>query len=290
VGPRCTLRAGSMDAGTISRLRMAVAAGTAAAAAAVALVASAGSAGAGEPDPEPLLPDLVVLRPADIGIVKSASKRNLVFSHTTANRGLGPLEISPDLSTTTCAEGGEDGRQADQFVYSDGNGSGFFERGADGEPGARSVGCMVYHPAHLHYHFKDFALYQLYRERTGRLVRTSDKTSFCVADYVAWDLEREGAAQDAAYGPENCATDDGTHGLSVGWADLYVAGTPGQELDVTGLRRGRYCFVAITDPEDRLDEDGTRANNVRQVRLGLRPGRGIAKRLNDPCRTPPPVV
>lgn len=284
-----------MDAGTISRLRMAVATGAGAIAAALALVTSAGSAGAG-PVATPLLPDLVVLRPADIGIVKSASKRSLVFSHTTANRGLGPLEISPDLETTTCGDSGENGRQADQFVYHDENGSGRLERGTagppddDGPPDARPVGCMIYHPAHEHYHFKDFALYQLYRERTGKLVRTSDKTSFCVADYVEWRTDLPNADPEPFYGPENCATDDGTHGLSVGWADLYGAATPGQELDVTGLRRGRYCFVAITDPEDRLDEEGTRANNVRQVRLGLRPWRGIAKRLDEPCRTPPPAV
>lgn len=285
-----------MDAGTISRLRVAAAAGAAAVTAAIAPVASAGSADTGAPAPQALLPDLVVLRPADIGIIKSGGKRSLVFSHTTANRGLGPLEISPDLETTTCAEGGENGRQADQFVYSDTNDSGSLERGAagppadDGPPDAEPVGCMVYHPAHEHYHFKDFALYQLYRERTGKLVRTSDKTSFCVADYVEWDLDRPHAEPFPFYGPENCATDDGTHGLSVGWADLYGPGTPGQELDVTGLRRGRYCFVAITDPEDRLHEDGTRANNVRQVRLGLRPWRGIVQRVAGPCRTPAPDV
>jgi len=274
-----------MDGGVIHRLRIAGVVGVLGLSGGAMLALAPGPAGAVSPAPT-LLPDLAVPKPHEILIERRNRRATLRFSHTTANRGDGPLEISPDLSTTTCTEGGEDGREAYQYVFRDLDRSGAFERNADGPPEGRPVGCMIFHEPHNHYHFKDFALYELYRERTGRLVGTSDKVSFCVFDLAPLASGLPGAA--AYYDFSNCDKDDGTHGISVGWADTYGAATKGQELDVTGMRRGRYCLVSIADPEGRLDEKpGGKANNTRRVRIAMRPGRAFVKKLPTPCRSTP---
>ncbi|MDQ3571369.1 MAG: lysyl oxidase family protein [Actinomycetota bacterium] len=274
-----------MDGGVTKRLGIAGAVGASGLSLAVLAVA-VGPAGARVPAP-PLLPDLSVSQPRQILIERTNQRAKLRFSHTTANRGDGPLEISPDLTTTTCTEGGENGREAYQYVFRDRDGSGVFERSSDGPPEARHVGCMIFHEEHDHYHFKDFALYELYRERTGRLVGASGKVSFCVFDLSPLGSGLPGAER--YYEFSNCDKHDGTHGISVGWTDTYGAATKGQELDVTGMRRGRYCLVSIADPEDRLKETtGRDANNIRRVRIAMRPGRAFVRKLDTPCRSATP--
>jgi Lysyl oxidase len=270
-----------MDAGRSGRLRMAGAVLALGFLSVTALSLGARSAGAGEPAPA-LLPDLFVPKPAEL-FVDSGKRTILRFSHTTANLGKGPLEISPDLTRDNCSGNGDDNYYAHQYVYRDTNGTGEFERGDDQAPEKRDVGCMFFHEPHNHYHFQDFALYELYRERTGNLAATSDKVSFCV-----FDLQRMPGlpGSDPFYFGSNCDRSDGTHGISVGWADVYGAFTPGQELDVTGKRRGRYCLLARADPEDRLDEvAGGNTNNVLRLRIALRPRKGFVKRLDGPCKS-----
>jgi hypothetical protein len=271
-----------MEAGSAGRLRIAGAVLVLGLFGVAALSLGARSAGAGNPAPA-LLPDLIVPKPAELFIDKLGKRAILRFSHTTANIGRGPLEISPDLEASNCSSDGEDWFDADQYVYRDTDGSGAFERGVDEAPEKRPVGCMYFHEPHDHYHFRDFALYELYRERTGNRVATSDKVSFCVFDLQEYNGDLPGAEQ--FYSGSNCDRSDGTHGISVGWADVYTSSTPGQELNVTGKRRGRYCLVAKADPDNRLDEQGSTANNVRRLRIALRPGRGIVRRLDGRCKS-----
>ena len=62
----------------------------------------------------------------------------------------------------------------------------------------QEVGTMVWHPApsHNHWHFNDFATYELLNEDKTRAVR-SGKESFCLANTDAVDLTGEGAAWEA---------------------------------------------------------------------------------------------
>ena len=270
-----------MEAGDrTGRLQLAAAVSVLGLLAVVALSLGARSAGAGDPAPA-LLPDLFVPKPSEL-FVDTGKRTILRFSHTTANLGKGPLEISPDLESDECAQSSPDWFDADQYVYRDTNGTGEFERGADQAPEKRDVGCMFFHEPHNHYHFQDFALYELYRERSGNLAATSDKVSFCVFDLQEINGDLPGAEQ--FYAGSNCDRSDGTHGISVGWADVYGAFTQGQELDITNKRRGRFCLVAIADPENRLDEVGS-ASNVRRMRIALRPRKGFVKRLAGPCKS-----
>ena len=291
-----------MDAGGAKRIAGGAAVALASATVSLTLIAG-GHAIAGSGTGEPLMPDLVVEDPHEIVLVKEGErstagrrKRTLQFSHTTANLGEGPLEIYPDLEQTGCAGEGSDSHTAYQALYLDGNSNGEFDPADDTLTDTREVGCMQFHDAHNHYHFEEFALYDLYRERTGVLSATSDKISFCVYDYQnaagAAENPLPGQPETPAYDFRNCDRSDGTHGISVGWQDTYRSNTPGQSLSVTGLRRGRYCLVASADPGDRLAESASgEANNSTEARIRIKKKRATlsgapVKRLSGPCRYP----
>lgn len=265
------------------------------------LLLSSSAANAGGPSGPSLLPDLVVEQPRQIVLQRSegTKKTFLRFSHTTANTGQGPLEIYPDLSTDTCGDAGDRGRVAYQAIFQDsdagGPPDGVYDRKEDTEAIAEPVGCMVFHDIHNHYHFDDFALYELYRMKSGRLRENSDKVSFCVYDLTRPYPDLPGSPAQAFYDFLNCAADDGTHGISVGYADIYGPATPGQEFDVSDRRPGRYCLVARTDPADRLEEvaAGGEDNNTRAVQIRVNKknatdtGRPVPV-LNKPCAAPTP--
>jgi Lysyl oxidase len=250
--------------------------------------ATAGSGGTGDS----LLPDLIVEPPEDILLQGTPKKTFLRFSHTTSNVGQGPLEIYPDLDDEDCQDRGDRALVAYQTIYQDANDSGTFQRGVDTETTQSPVGCMIFHDIHNHYHFEDFALYELYRMTSGKLKETSDKVSFCVVDILNTHPEIPGAGA-PYYEFANCLTDSGIHGISVGYADIYGTGTPGQEFDVSDRNPGRYCLVARTDPADRLDEvpTGGEDNNVQTVQIRLNPKNASkfgspVDQLDEPCSPP----
>ena len=131
---------------------------------------------------------------------------------------------------------------------------------------------MIFHDIHTHYHFEDFAQYELYRVKSGELKEISDKVSFCVVDILNTHPGPPTPPRIPTTSFENCQTDSGIHGISVGWADIYGSGTPGQEFDISDRKNpGRYCLVARTDPADRLDEiaTGGEDNNIQTVQIRM---------------------
>jgi hypothetical protein len=260
-----------------------------------ALIAAGPSAYAGDPSDPGLLPDLVVESPSDIVLerARDSQKVYLRFSHSTANTGAGPLEIYPDLSTNRCGPKGRRGRVAYQAIYHDQNSDGEFSRAIDSHTTNAPVGCMIYHEIHKHYHFEDFARYELYRLDTGRLAEVSKKVSFCVVDSHKYQPTLPGSPENPYYRFEDCEDSAGTHGISVGWSDKYGAGTPGQEFDVTRTREGKFCLVTRADPTDRLAEveTGGEDNNIQTVAIRMNPkrasrdGRAVTT-LDEPCAPP----
>ncbi len=261
------------------------------------LLLSTSDATAGNPSGASLLPDLIVEPPGDIRIQGAPASKEIFlrFSHTTSNVGQGPLEIYPDLDDEDCNDRGDRALVAYQTIYEDGNSSGTFQRGVDVETTQNPVGCMIFHEIHSHYHFEDFAEYELYRMGTGALKATSDKVSFCVVDILNPHPDVPGAADDPFYSFGNCQTESGIHGISVGWADIYGAGTPGQEFNISALKRpGRYCLVARTDPINRLQEvaAGGEDNNIQSVQIKVNKknaaefGQQVPV-LDEPCSPPP---
>jgi hypothetical protein len=277
-----------------ARVRLAVATAFGSALGSVLLVALASpGAHAGAPA---LLPDLVTLGMSrhDIVVEKRGKHRFLRLSNTVGNKGTSPLDIMGETPSGDCAE---NEFNAVQRFFVDSNTNGHYDPGDDmADPGEWiRFGCMTFHdaPGHLHWHVLDFARYQLRRAKTGRLVE-SKKVGFCVIDteqpFPALPGSPEGP-QYPAKGTEGCGglNDEGeptppeSEGLSIGWADVYFFGLPGQSMDITRLRRGRYCLISKADPTNLIAESND-GNNTHTVRLKLRPRKLRFKKLPGPCQ------
>ena len=112
------------------------------------------------------------------------------------------------------------------------------------------IGCFIFHPQHNHWHFEEFERYELRRIKSGKVLASSEKVSFCLLDTGTFGSFP--GTPGPHYGPCN---EDVTMGLSVGWYDIYQSNLFGQELDVRGIPAGRYCLAMAADPADRIDRD-----------------------------------
>jgi len=199
------------------------------------------------------LPNLVPLPAFDIAIGQSPSTPSedsvgLRFAAATANKGDFALDLfgQPDEIGVTSAAASQCVDWSSDRVC------------ANRQP----VGRFLWHPDHGHYHFEDFALYELRRFRpNGKvnfkpkgLVATSGKVSFCVID-----VEQDGSPSSPLYlFPYplyySCFAGVGFQGISPGWRDVYSASTEGQEFPLEELVPGRLALVIYSDPVDRLHE------------------------------------
>jgi Lysyl oxidase len=279
----------------VGRVRLAVATALGSVLGCVLLLAIASSPGARAGSPG-LLPDLVTMgiKRSDIVVEKRGRHRFLRLSNTVGNRGTAPLDI-------TRGDPGEFGDCADgeweavQRLFADENSNGYIDGAESHGPPADELpfGCMRFHdaPGHLHWHVLDFARYQLRRARTGKLIE-SKKVGFCVIDTeqpfpkLPGTPEKPYYPQDGGCGgldKEGQPTPPDSEGLSIGWADVYFFGLPGQSLEITKLRRGRYCLISKADPTGLIAESDD-SNNTHTVRLKLRPRKLRFKKLHGPCR------
>ncbi|TDD99002.1 lysyl oxidase family protein [Jiangella asiatica] len=202
-----------------------------------------------------LLPDLHSLPAEDIQItLTDAGTRDLRFSATIANTGVGPLIVAPD-DHAVCPAGQ---RHAAQRVVADVDGDGRFDPAVDRSVKPAPGGCMVDHPTHLHWHFDASASYVLTRPGDDVPIVTSDKVSFCLRD----SHPLEGPARDGAFG--DCDRES-IQGISVGFGDLYRFDLDGQALPLPrDLADGVYCLTLSADPDRLLREldDGDNASTV----------------------------
>ena len=105
----------------------------------------------------------------------------LRLTSASANVGQGKMEIRGG------ADNGDGTQQVYQRVYN-----------SDGTFTDRLAGDFVFHPAHNHIHFEDFAQYNL-RARpddnsVGAIVSDGSKTSFCLEDVDAYNKSLPGRA------------------------------------------------------------------------------------------------
>lgn len=208
------------------------------------------------------LPDLIALPAWGIATHNESGHDLLDFSATVYNGGPGPLVV----------EGFRSGSRLAMSAYQ------FFYRGSR-QVGLVRVGAMHYdaRPTHQHWHFQDFAKYDLIDNR-HRQVRTSGKEAFCLAPTDAIDLLAPGAVPNPGNGDLSTACGDITsiwvrEVLASGWGDTYSQQRAGQSIDITGLPNGSYWIRVSANPADRLYET-TRSDNVslRHVILGGVPG------------------
>lgn len=132
------------------------------------------------------------------------------------------------------------------------------------------VGYFLWHPAHGHHHFQDFALYELRRLHAGRpdmtkqgLVAGGDKVSFCLIDTDRDDGEPPG--NDWMFGwplYTSCAAGTGYQGISRGWADTYTYARVDQQIVIDDVPPGTYALVVTVDPEDLVFETSDGDNTV----------------------------
>jgi hypothetical protein len=251
---------------------------------AILLLAAAATApgAAGATNPR-LLPDLVTMKVTQSDLLLNGKKLRL--SNEIGNRGRGPLELYPSAASNNCDGDGNPGNDRDvyQRIFLDSNADGVFQRGQDTASQSRRFGCEQYHPAHHHWHVLDFSRYKLVREKTGRTVAKSTKIGFCIidTDHAFGGLPGSPSGVHYPAGSGNCSADS-IDGLSVGWADTYYYGLPGQEVSVAGLREGRYCLVSKADPNNLLRESSN-SNNARFTLIALHPAKHVVKQLSGRC-------
>jgi len=269
------------------RLRRRLALLALAAAALVVLVPAAQQAAATHTVGGDLLPDLQVNAPTALEIrTTSAGARQLWFATGVVNTHSGPLELIPRAEDCNGNGDTTDDRTAYQRIYRDADSNGFFTRATDA--GSRDVraGCMLFHAAHNHWHFDDFARYELRPYNVdgslGAVVRTSDKVSFCVADEHRRVPELPGSPNVNHYPKlDTGCGQNAVMGLSVGWGDDYDINRDGQWLDVTGLPDGPYCLVSTADPTNQVAETND-ANNMARIKVTLS-GASVSWQPYEPC-------
>jgi hypothetical protein len=110
----------------------------------------------------------------------------------------------------------------------------------------------------MHWHFSDFARYQLL-DADARLAVRSDKAAFCLAGNDPIDLTVPYAnwhptATDlhTACGAETSIAVRQV--LDIGSGDTYTQDLPGQSFDVTDLPNGTYQIEVTANPLQRLHE------------------------------------
>lgn len=203
-----------------------------------------------------LRPNLQARPASDLHVETTPDGRVLLrFTAETWNLGPGPLEVVGKGVTTVAKQ------TIDQRLYRQ-----------DGSYSDRAAGNFVYHPAHEHVHFEDFALYTLRPARPGTQSVRGSKITSCLVDNARIEQTVARAAQKPAY--LKCESE--IQGLSVGWSDVYRYDLEGQALDVTGLPDGTYELVITIDPDQRLLE-ADESDNSSEVVIELNAARSTVR-------------
>ena len=193
----------------------------------------------------------------------SRSHRFLAFSTAIGNFGEGPVELFP---VNNEAAGTTDAYQ--RLYTHDASGSWY--------PVATNfVGTFEFHAAHDHWHFNNFAAYELRNVGPNGSIGTTvlasaQKVSFCLED--SWQETRLSFDHVASQTYVNCCQDC-VQGISVSWADVYPSYLEGQSLDITGLPDGTYWLLITVDPGDVISEGGgVKSNNVSATKFQINKG------------------
>ncbi|MGH2530698.1 MAG: lysyl oxidase family protein, partial [Thermomicrobiales bacterium] len=222
----------------------------------------------------PLYPDLRTSSPTglyfDTAVLGDGRTHYLLrFDNEVENHG-GPLEITADLRQS---------RYVYQNVYDKYTGGAMvqsFRIGSD----------LIYHPTHNHFHFQDFASYQLLKKDARGVyrgtTRRGSKTSFCIIDYARVRSDIGPAS------PRYEICDDQKQGLSAGWSDIYVGQLPEQWIDVgtTRLADGDYAIKSVANPLFKIKESEN-ANNAALTYFTVRNGAILTTGIPPACDVNP---
>ena len=152
------------------------------------------------------------------------------------------------------------------------------------EVGSVAAGTMEWDPrdGHRHWHFTDFAQYNLLNADRSRAVR-SGKEAFCLANTDAVDY----TIPQAKWRPYNtdlsssCGQNTAVavrEVLDVGNGDTYSQDRPGQSFEITDLPNGTYFIETLANPENKLAESNRKNNSaLRKIVLGGTPEKRTLK-------------
>ena len=199
-----------------------------------------------------LYPDLKTVPPADLRLdyqlINGATHYLLRFSNTSWNAGEGRLELRGEtiLNNKT---------KVNQRIYDSlGNFTDVY------------VGDFVFHPSHNHFHFENYADYELWTQaeynnwiasgrNNGQAQKRGSKTTFCIMDNVKIQNLPGSPAS-----PQYSQCGQTLQGMSIGWGDVYVYTLPDQWIDLgtSSLPAGSYVLRSVVDPKNLIVES---ANN-----------------------------
>lgn len=225
----------------------------------------------------PLLANLWTMAPEDFRIVQEGQRLRLRVTIASVNVGVGPVELKARKKDCDGDGSFENDRTAFQRVYQDADGDGAFRRSIDTAFSVVRVGCFRFDQHHQHWHFKNFARYELARLSDGQVVAAHEKVGFCLLDS---DQPYPGIQGSPASGFYRSCQPDKPQGLSAGWSDIYESSLPGQFVDVTNVPDGDYCFSSTVNPARRLVEAEVADNAATQA---LRLARGSVTPLSRSC-------
>ena len=124
-----------------------------------------------------------------------------------------------------------------------------YDPNGDGDP---TDGLFELSLCHAHYHFRNYATYELYAVNNdgslGPAIQAA-KRGFCMIDVTPYSnpgpWQYRNCGRPAVFGLTEIA---GNQGISVGWADTYVKWLAGQYFVVDDLPGGRYLIRIIVNP------------------------------------------
>ncbi|AGL14591.1 hypothetical protein L083_1081 [Actinoplanes sp. N902-109] len=207
-------------------------------------------------------PDLRSLPAWGISLSQDGDKSYVNFGATVWNAGTSPLLVDGFRRTGT--------ELMDAYQY-------FFDAKGN-QVGSSEAGTMEWDPreGHRHWHFTDFAQYNLLAADKKLAVR-SGKEAFCLANTDAVDY----TIADAKWRPDNTdlSTSCGQNTavavrevLDIGNGDTYSQARPGQSFEVTDLPNGTYYIEVKANPANKLTELSTTNNTaLREIHLGGTP-------------------
>lgn len=199
----------------------------------------------------PLYPNLKTLAPFnlryDSAVINGSTHQVLRFSNTVWNSGEGPLELRGETVST-------ERTKVYQRIYNDTGG--FTEQ---------QVGEFIFHPAHNHWHFENFAEYELWTKAeydkwiasgrvNGQAQKRGSKTTLCMMDTTKVQ-SLPGSPSTVKYG--SCGLT--LQGISVGWGDTYGYSLPEQWIDLgtSKLANGTYVLRSVVDHKKTLIESSS---------------------------------
>ncbi len=123
----------------------------------------------------------MALQPSHLVIQEVDGRKRLAFTNDVGNQGVGVLERFPAAGNAAkCGQTLNGGEWVFQRIYQSTDGYDYYTRSTDTSYRDRIAGCMTYHPAHHHWPFEGFTLFQL-MDGAKTIVRGM-KTSTCMMD------------------------------------------------------------------------------------------------------------